>query len=157
MLLYGLVFIGDHVLNYHTGEAIVGGAVVGVMLALVFQTFLYVAIVPTFRTVLRSKIVQYLAYEDTLCYSSSNSPLVRYVMCAYDKKFAADTRVSKEEVFALVQRKLIKYLSREHRVYDAASLERLKPVLFGHFDGMFNDGKPLHDKEAVRRFVADHL
>jgi hypothetical protein len=65
-----LTVLSQDALNYHTTEATVIGAVLGCLLALLYQSFLYAVIVPSFRIVLRSSLVRYLAYQDTLCFDS---------------------------------------------------------------------------------------
>jgi len=68
-----LTVLSQDALNYHTTESTVTGAALGCLLALLYQSFLYTLIVPSFPLVMRSRLVRYLAYQDTLCYDSKSS------------------------------------------------------------------------------------
>ena len=67
-LFLALAVIAQEFLNYHTPQATIAGAALGIFVAVLWQLFLYAVIVPSFSIVLRSTFVQYMAYQDTLCY-----------------------------------------------------------------------------------------
>jgi len=67
LLFYASVVLGAHYLNYYQSAAIVAGAALGSLNALWYQSALFWIVVPTFYIVLRSRLVRYMAYQDTLC------------------------------------------------------------------------------------------
>jgi hypothetical protein len=66
-LFLALTVVSQDLLNYHSSQSAIAGSVLGTVLALLYQSFLYSIIVPTFYIVLRSSVVRYLNYQDTLC------------------------------------------------------------------------------------------
>ena len=68
---YTLTVVGSCMLNYHFPDAIVSGAALGTALALCYQSFLYLVVVPAFPRLLRNSLVRYMAYQDTLCYGEA--------------------------------------------------------------------------------------
>jgi hypothetical protein len=124
--LFAIVFLGDHVLNYHRANAIVCAALLGVMLATIYQWLLYMIVVPTFPLVLRNPYMLYLAYEDTMCYTSKTSALGRYVIVEFDKRFAEEP-VTRAAVCELVRGKAIEYLTKEHPIFLPNDIDRMFP------------------------------
>ncbi len=61
------VVLGAHFLNYHTAVAIVAGAALGSINALIYQAFLYWFVVPYFPVLTTLAPVRYFQYQDTLC------------------------------------------------------------------------------------------
>lgn len=129
--IFALVFLGDHMLNYHTAEAIVAATTLGSVLGFCYQWLLYVAVVPTFPRAMRSRLVRYLEYEDTLCYTSTMSALGRFVLRGFDERFGANDAVlvSTAAVCALVRERVREYLTREHTVFHESDLAHIEPLL----------------------------
>lgn len=86
VLFFATTVIGAFVLNYHYADAIVAGAAFGVTLAILYQTFLYYIIVPTFPIVMRNRIIRYMGYRDTLCFGET-APLHVVMLENLDREF----------------------------------------------------------------------
>lgn len=67
LLFYVATVVATHMLNNDFANAIVSGAVVGTLMAFLYQWFLYFIIVPTFPMLLKKPWVRYWDYRDTLC------------------------------------------------------------------------------------------
>ena len=87
VLFYVFTVIAMHLLNYHFGDAILSGAALGTTLGLIYQSFLYYFIVPTFYTQLRSSLLLYWGAQDTLC-RGEVIPLRVIALENFDKRFA---------------------------------------------------------------------
>lgn len=130
VLLFAVVFVGDHLLNYHTAESIVAAATLGSLLAFVYQWLLYVALVPLFPWALRQRWMRWFGYEDTLCFTTTTSALGRYVLRAFDARFDGFKSVpARAEVCDVVRDAVFDYLTREHAIFDARNLARIEPLL----------------------------
>lgn len=136
--LFALVFIGDHLLNYHSSEAIVAASTLGSALAFCYQWLLYVAIVPTFPRALRSRLVRFFGYDDTLCYTNGTSALGRFVLRRFDERYggASDaTLVQTSTVCTLVRESVHEYLTREHTIFRARDIIHVEPLLVCKLEG----------------------
>jgi hypothetical protein len=130
--LFALVFLGDHLLNYHTAEAIVAATTLGSALAFCYQWLLYVAIVPTFPRAMRSRLVRFFGYDDTLCYTSGTSALGRFVLRGFDERYgnaSDETLVQASAVCILVRERVHEYLTREHTIFRARDIVNIDPLL----------------------------
>ena len=85
-----VAFVGDVLLNYHREQAIISGAVLGFVLAFLYQWFLYVAAVPLFPWLERKVWVRWFDYRDTLCNTRSTSALGTSVLQMFDATFGTD-------------------------------------------------------------------
>ena len=152
--LFCIVFLGDHMLNYHTVEAIVAATTLGTLAASIYQWMLYFLFVPAFPFLARQWLVRWIGYEDTLCYTNSTSALGRYVLAAYDKRFGDEraplTRIAMCE---LVRSTVIEYLAREHSIYSEMDLMRIQPLLVCRVE---SDSEPL-TFDSGRQFIEEHL
>lgn len=149
--IFALVFFGDHLLNYHTAEATVAAALLGSLLAFCYQWLLYVAIVPTFPHVLRSRYMRMLNYEDTLCYTCSMTDFGRYVLSGFDARFGSSGIVTMPEVCDLVRTRIHDYLTREHTIFLARDIAQLEPLLVCKI----GNGKPLsvpHARQLIEEY-----
>lgn len=151
---YSLVFYGDHVLNYHRAETIVAAATLGVVLALCYQYFLYLLVVPSLPYVMRNGWVFYIGYEDSMCYTNTVSALGQFVLRSYDEEFS-DKIVTRAALFQLIKQALRDYLARDHTIFRESDIDSIQPTLFADFDAEFGD-RPL-SKERVREFVAKYV
>lgn len=150
--VFALVFYGDHVLNYHTAEAIVSAAVIGSLLAFCYQWLLYMFVVPTFPYVLRSRYVAWFGYEDTLCHTVVLSALGRHILAGFDRQFGTSKLVAPEAVCALVRERIQDYLTRKHAVFAAADIAHIEPLLSCQLSKDTN--RPLATASA-RQFIED--
>ena len=76
MLFLVLSVISQDFLNYHTPESTIAGVAAGVSLALVYQTLVYLLVVPAFGWLLERRIVRFMGYRDTLCCDYDSTDLV---------------------------------------------------------------------------------
>lgn len=153
VLVFGVVFVGDHLLNYHRAEAIVSAATLGTLMAFVYQWLLYVAMVPVFPSILRQGWVRWFGYEDTLCFTSGTSALGRHVLRAYDTHFEGSGVVERDDVCALVRDAVVDYLTREHAVFSPDDLARIQPLLVCELQ---NDKGPL-TADVARKFIEEQF
>lgn len=152
--IFALVFLGDHMLNYHTAEAIVAAATLGSVLAFCYQWLLYILVVPSFPYVLQSRYVRYFGYDDTLCYSVSLSSLGRYVLRGFDERFpAGDQIVDPAAVCELVRERVHDYLTNEHAVFLARDIAHIQPLLVCRIE---SETTPLYASRA-RQFIETHF
>lgn len=70
-LFFTSVVAADKLLNYHTTSQIVGGVVIGSVLAVLYQIVLRLFVLPLSPQLLSFRIARYLEYRETLCTKSA--------------------------------------------------------------------------------------
>jgi hypothetical protein len=90
LFFYTCVVLGAHFLNYYDAPAVVAGAALGTLNAFVYQALLFWLVVPHMCAVLRSRIVRYLKYRDTLC-SGETAPAHVVALENFDREFGGTT------------------------------------------------------------------
>jgi len=98
LTFYALVVLGAHYLNYYDATAIVAGAALGALNALVYQSFAAWLVVPRICALLRTRLMRYLRYQDTLC-AGDRTPAHVVALEDFDAQFGTDApRVDRQQV-----------------------------------------------------------
>jgi len=90
LAFYALVVLGAHYLNYYNADAVVAGAALGSLNALVYQSVIAWLVVPYICALLRTRVMRYLRYQDTLC-SGETTPAHVVALEQFDDEFGTAT------------------------------------------------------------------
>lgn len=105
-VLFMLTVVGADMLNYHHTDAIVMGAAVGSMWALLYGSAGYFFIVPSFGFLRSTRFVRYMGYDDSLCSGANAVPACVIVLENFDKTFPDDRPLARRPVREFIAREI---------------------------------------------------
>ena len=105
-VLFLLTVVGSDMLNYQQTDAIVSGAAVGNTFALVHSSVGYFFVVPAFKSLLCTRFIRYMAYEDKMCTGGAAVPRHIVVLERFHQHFLSDRSLTLESLCEFIAREV---------------------------------------------------